>query len=144
MRENLTGVLMCWQVGAWIVIAVHRLNQLHLRPVDTRLSTIRGDPYRFRLARKVIDAAAFKMYGHWVQRSNDQNRAALFSNAIKRDIVNSCKAAAAIQMANGGIDVSSGACADLANNATASVLGNVHSQTSLNNSMTRAAGVGAV
>ena len=61
---------------------------MHLHPMDTHLATIKNEPYRFRPIRKIIDASAFKMYGHWVQRSDDQNRAALFANAIKRDVMN--------------------------------------------------------
>uniref|UniRef100_UPI00358F367F phosphorylase b kinase gamma catalytic chain, skeletal muscle/heart isoform-like isoform X2 n=1 Tax=Myxine glutinosa TaxID=7769 RepID=UPI00358F367F len=38
------------------------------------------DPYAIRPLRKLIDATAFRIYGHWVKKGVQQNRAALFEN----------------------------------------------------------------
>lgn len=42
--------------------------------------------YRFR--QQVIDACAFRVYGHWVKKGEGQNRAALFENQAKTELVN--------------------------------------------------------
>jgi len=41
------------------------------------------DPYAIRRIRRHIDASAFRVYGHWVKKAGDQNRAALFENGTK-------------------------------------------------------------
>ena len=43
------------------------------------------NPYAVKCLRKVIDASAFRIYGHWVKKAADQNRAALFENSTKAD-----------------------------------------------------------
>lgn len=35
---------------------------------------------------QIIDAYAFRLYGHWVKRGEEQNRAALFENRPKVEI----------------------------------------------------------
>ncbi|XP_062859825.1 phosphorylase b kinase gamma catalytic chain, liver/testis isoform [Trichomycterus rosablanca] len=51
------------------------------RPL-TRELLIR-DPYSLRAVRKLIDGCAFRIYGHWVKKGEQQNRAALFQNTSK-------------------------------------------------------------
>uniref|UniRef100_A0A8C6KX58 phosphorylase kinase n=1 Tax=Nothobranchius furzeri TaxID=105023 RepID=A0A8C6KX58_NOTFU len=41
------------------------------------------DPYSLRGIRKLIDGCAFRIYGHWVKKGEQQNRAALFQNTAK-------------------------------------------------------------
>ncbi|KAG7325095.1 hypothetical protein KOW79_011411 [Hemibagrus wyckioides] len=41
------------------------------------------DPYSLRVVRKLIDGCAFRIYGHWVKKGEQQNRAALFQNTTK-------------------------------------------------------------
>ncbi|KAM9462630.1 phosphorylase b kinase gamma catalytic chain, liver/testis isoform 1-T2 [Clarias gariepinus] len=41
------------------------------------------DPYSLRAVRKLIDGCAFRIYGHWVKKGEQQNRAALFQNTTK-------------------------------------------------------------
>lgn len=76
----------CFQAAALVVIAVIRLHNLHLNPPPIDLEQTRRDPYSIKSFRRLIDAAAFKIYGHWVKRGENQNRAALFENTPKRDI----------------------------------------------------------
>lgn len=52
-----------------------------VKPV-TREIVIR-DPYALRPLRRLIDAYAFRIYGHWVKKGQQQNRAALFENTPK-------------------------------------------------------------
>jgi hypothetical protein len=35
---------------------------------------------------QVIDACAFRVYGHWVKKGEGQNRAALFENYAKTEL----------------------------------------------------------
>ena len=35
---------------------------------------------------QVIDACAFRVYGHWVKKAEGQNRAMLFENLPKTDL----------------------------------------------------------
>jgi len=51
------------------------------------VSVIIMDPYRLKAIRKVIDACAFRVYGHWVKKAEGQNRAMLFENAPKADLM---------------------------------------------------------
>ena len=43
------------------------------------------NPYAVKYLRKIIDASAFRIYGHWVKKAADQNRAALFENSSRAD-----------------------------------------------------------
>ena len=53
---------------------------------DANLMRIQSNPYAMKLFRKEIDKGAFRIYGHWVKKGENQNRAALFENNVKRDI----------------------------------------------------------
>ena len=39
----------------------------------------------YRNVRKLIDGAAFHIYGHWVKKNDGQNRAAMFEHSPKKD-----------------------------------------------------------
>ena len=67
------------------VMAVTHIQSVHRHPPPLNRNYVRRNPYATRLLRKAIDAAAFKIYGHWVKRGENQNRAALFENAPKCD-----------------------------------------------------------
>ena len=41
------------------------------------------NPYDVKFLRQFIDASAFRIYGHWVKKATDQNRAALFENTSR-------------------------------------------------------------
>ena len=60
-----------------------RLRRLKLTPQPLSLRTAHIDPYRLRVLRKLIDGAAFRVYGHWVKRNDGQNRAAMFEHQPK-------------------------------------------------------------
>ena len=63
-----------------------RLQRLKLTPQPLSLRTASVDPYRIKTFRKVIDGAAFKIYGHWVKKNDGQNRAAMFEHSPKIDV----------------------------------------------------------
>ncbi|XP_054849195.1 phosphorylase b kinase gamma catalytic chain, liver/testis isoform [Eublepharis macularius] len=72
-----------FRVIAWTVRASIRIfcNYRQVRPVTKEL--LLCDPYGFKGVRKLIDACAFRIYGHWVKKGEQQNRAALFENVPK-------------------------------------------------------------
>lgn len=45
------------------------------------------NPYRFKSYRKMIDSTAFLLYGHWIKKEENQNRATLFQTEEKCDLV---------------------------------------------------------
>ena len=53
-------------------------------PKTLTLANIGTTPYDNRYVRSLIDACAFHIYGHWVKRGEEQNRAALFETMPKK------------------------------------------------------------
>lgn len=70
------------------VMACQRIKNLHLNPPPISLDTVRTEPYSVKTFRHIIDAGAFRIYGHWVKKGATQNRAALFENVPKKDLRN--------------------------------------------------------
>jgi phosphorylase kinase gamma subunit len=79
-------------------MTILRLKTLHNKPQPIKAKELIENPYRFRVFRKTIDTAAFTIYGHWVKRGEQQNRAALFENEPKCDL----KSLHAARSGNGG------------------------------------------
>ena len=44
------------------------------------------EPLTTRPGPQVIDACAFRVYGHWVKKAEGQNRAMLFENVPRTDL----------------------------------------------------------
>ncbi|XP_011480889.1 phosphorylase b kinase gamma catalytic chain, skeletal muscle/heart isoform isoform X1 [Oryzias latipes] len=65
------------------VLATMRIYCNYRRAKPVTKEVIQSDPYAVKPIRKLIDACAFKIYGHWVKKGQTQNRAALFENAPK-------------------------------------------------------------
>jgi len=63
-----------------------RLRRLKATPEPLSLRTASSSPYSMRMFRKVIDGAAFRVYGHWVKRGEGQNRAAMFEQKPKIEV----------------------------------------------------------
>ncbi|XP_028670805.1 phosphorylase b kinase gamma catalytic chain, liver/testis isoform [Erpetoichthys calabaricus] len=57
------------------------LNYRRAKPLTKEV--LMRDPYAIKGVRKLIDACAFRIYGHWVKKGEQQNRAALFENSPK-------------------------------------------------------------
>lgn len=57
---------------------LYHLKKLHRESQFLNLATLGTHPYQHKYVRALIDSCAFKMYGHWVKRGEQQNRAALF------------------------------------------------------------------
>ena len=63
-----------------------RLQKLKLTPQPLSLRVASQQPYAVKEMRKVIDAAAFRVYAHWVKRGEGQNRAAMFELKPKTEL----------------------------------------------------------
>ena len=71
------------QVICMTVLATMRIYCNYRRAKPVTKEVIKSDPYAVKPIRKLIDACAFKIYGHWVKKGQAQNRAALFENSPK-------------------------------------------------------------
>ena len=60
------------------------MEKMRKTPKTITLLDIGSSPYENRFVRSLLDARAFHIYGHWVKRGEEQNRAALFENIPKR------------------------------------------------------------
>uniref|UniRef100_A0A8D0H306 phosphorylase kinase n=1 Tax=Sphenodon punctatus TaxID=8508 RepID=A0A8D0H306_SPHPU len=72
-----------FRVGAWAVLAAVRILCGHRRARPVTRELLVRDPYALKAVRRLIDASAFRIYGHWVKKGEQQNRAALFENVPK-------------------------------------------------------------
>ncbi|XP_047005202.1 phosphorylase b kinase gamma catalytic chain, skeletal muscle/heart isoform isoform X3 [Schistocerca americana] len=75
-----------FKFGILCVRAIVRIQRLRFTPEPLSMEVARVDPYRIKVLRKVIDACAFRVYGHWVKKGEGQNRAALFENMPKVEL----------------------------------------------------------
>lgn len=69
-----------FRVAVWTVLAAGRvaLSAHRVRPLTK--SALLRDPYALRPVRRLIDNCAFRLYGHWVKKGEQQSRAALFQH----------------------------------------------------------------
>uniref|UniRef100_A0A8C9YW45 phosphorylase kinase n=1 Tax=Sander lucioperca TaxID=283035 RepID=A0A8C9YW45_SANLU len=72
-----------FKVICMTVLATMRIYCNYRRAKPVTKEVIKSDPYAVKPIRKLIDACAFKIYGHWVKKGQTQNRAALFENTPK-------------------------------------------------------------
>eukprot|EP00090_Calanus_glacialis_P005083 TRINITY_DN13907_c0_g1_i1.p1 TRINITY_DN13907_c0_g1~~TRINITY_DN13907_c0_g1_i1.p1 ORF type:complete len:424 (+),score=134.92 TRINITY_DN13907_c0_g1_i1:165-1436(+) len=75
-----------WRLLLTTVQFVVRIRRLKATPEPLSLKTASVSPYKMRMFRKVIDGAAFRVYGHWVKRGEGQNRAAMFELSPKMEV----------------------------------------------------------
>lgn len=71
------------QVICLTVLASVRIYYQYRRVKPITREIVIRDPYALRPLRRLIDAYAFRIYGHWVKKGQQQNRAALFENTPK-------------------------------------------------------------
>ncbi|KAB1263366.1 Phosphorylase b kinase gamma catalytic chain; skeletal muscle/heart isoform, partial [Camelus dromedarius] len=72
-----------FKVIALTVLASVRIYYQYRRVKPVTREIVIRDPYALRPLRRLIDAYAFRIYGHWVKKGQQQNRAALFENTPK-------------------------------------------------------------
>ncbi|XP_075892132.1 phosphorylase kinase, gamma 1a (muscle) [Nelusetta ayraudi] len=76
-----------FKVICMTVLATMRIYCNYRRAKPVTKEVLKSDPYAVKPIRKLIDACAFKIYGHWVKKGQTQNRAALFENTPKAILV---------------------------------------------------------
>ncbi|XP_043942570.1 phosphorylase b kinase gamma catalytic chain, liver/testis isoform [Protopterus annectens] len=76
-----------FRVWIWTVLASIRIYYNYRRVKPLTKEVLMRDPYAIKGVRKLIDACAFRIYGHWVKKGEQQNRAALFANTPKAVMV---------------------------------------------------------
>ncbi|KAL8588200.1 hypothetical protein ACOMHN_063222 [Nucella lapillus] len=69
-----------FRVAALAIRFYFRLRMVHGRPPGLPQELILQCPYSVKDVRTLIDSTAFRMYGHWVKRGGNQNRALLFQH----------------------------------------------------------------
>ena len=70
-------------------MTMKRIQFISTHPSPVSMETAKTTPYAQKNFRKFIDTGAFRIYGHWVKKGENQNRAALFENGPKKDVKNS-------------------------------------------------------
>ncbi|KAG8451789.1 hypothetical protein GDO86_003835 [Hymenochirus boettgeri] len=65
------------------VLASVRIYHYYRKVKPVTKEIVLRDPYAIKGIRKMIDGCAFRIYGHWVKKGEQQNRAALFENTAK-------------------------------------------------------------
>ena len=83
-RSSIFACLL-FQAVVLVVNFYHRLQFFHKNPPPISTDIVKSNPYSVKHFRKLIDGCAFKMYGHWVKRADNQNRAALFEHAPREE-----------------------------------------------------------
>lgn len=73
-----------FKAAVYCIWSCHMLEKLRMTTKTISLESIGLVPYENRFVRSLIDACAFQIYGHWVKRGEEQNRAALFESTPKR------------------------------------------------------------
>ncbi|XP_040192666.1 phosphorylase b kinase gamma catalytic chain, skeletal muscle/heart isoform [Rana temporaria] len=72
-----------FKVVCLTVLASVRIYHYYRNAKPVTKEIVIRDPYAIKPIRKMIDACAFRIYGHWVKKGEQQNRAALFENTAK-------------------------------------------------------------
>ncbi|CAO1423222.1 unnamed protein product [Diamesa serratosioi] len=87
-KQSLFNARKKFQFAILCVRAMIRIKRLRYTAEPLDIEEAMRDPYRVKVLRKVIDACAFRVYGHWVKKGEGQNRAALFENTPKTELHN--------------------------------------------------------
>ncbi|CAH8834668.1 unnamed protein product [Trichobilharzia szidati] len=66
---------------------IYCLKRLKTDAAFLNVNQLSMDPYSNKKLRKIIDTLAYDVYSQWVKKGEEQNRAALFENAPRRDLI---------------------------------------------------------
>jgi len=81
--ETVRKGLRRFRIAGLVVLAVRVIDRKYQKMMKLPTCVAAGDPYSIKRIRKQIDNCAFNIYGHWVKKAGDQNRAVLFENNIE-------------------------------------------------------------
>ncbi|KAM9321448.1 phosphorylase b kinase gamma catalytic chain, skeletal muscle/heart isoform [Gastrophryne carolinensis] len=85
-----------FKVVCLTVLASVRIYHYYRRVKPVTKEIVTRDPYAIKPIRRMIDACAFRIYGHWVKKGEQQNRAALFENTAKAILLSLAAEASAL------------------------------------------------
>jgi phosphorylase kinase gamma subunit len=85
-KNLLIYVCISFQAAIIVAMATYRIQKSYHNPPPISLEQMKKSPYSSKAFRKLIDGCAFRVYGHWVKKGEDQNRAALFEMQPKTDL----------------------------------------------------------
>lgn len=76
-----------FKTAALAVVGANRFDLCRRKssPSELPRERLEKDPYSVRDCRRAIDAGAFRIYHHWVKKTDCQNRGALFETEPRRD-----------------------------------------------------------
>ena len=74
-----------FRVAVHTVVATIRVMTLYQQHRPPKVATAIRNPYAIKQIRRLVDTAAFRIYGHWIKKVGDQSRAALYENSSKVD-----------------------------------------------------------
>lgn len=63
-----------------------RLRHLHASPIPIACSTLYDQPYQCKEFRRMIEAVAINIYGHWIKKNDIQNRGSLYQASSIRNV----------------------------------------------------------
>ncbi|XP_041038098.1 phosphorylase b kinase gamma catalytic chain, skeletal muscle/heart isoform-like isoform X2 [Carcharodon carcharias] len=72
-----------FRVAVWAARVCIRVYDNYRRVKLVTREALIKEPYAVKAVRRLIDGCAFRIYGHWVKKGQQQNRAALFENTPK-------------------------------------------------------------
>ncbi|CAI9723980.1 b kinase gamma catalytic chain, skeletal muscle heart isoform-like isoform X2 [Octopus vulgaris] len=84
-EKKLFNAVKKFRAGIICIRFFFRLQYFYQHPQNVSVETLLKNPYQLKTIRKIIDGCAFKVYGHWVKRGENQNRAALFEHCLRDD-----------------------------------------------------------
>ncbi|CAH8442343.1 unnamed protein product [Heterobilharzia americana] len=76
-----------FKIGIMAVGFIYYLRRLKADAAYLNVDQLSTDPYSNKKLRKIIDTLAYDIYSQWVKKGEEQNRAELFENAPRRDLI---------------------------------------------------------
>ncbi|VDP71696.1 unnamed protein product [Schistosoma curassoni] len=81
-----------FKTGMLAVSFIFYLRRLKVDAAYLNINQLSMDPYSNKKLRKIIDTLAYDVYSQWVKKGEEQNRAELFENVPRRDMIDTPEA----------------------------------------------------
>ncbi|CAH8432337.1 unnamed protein product [Schistosoma mattheei] len=81
-----------FKTGMLAVSFIFYLRRLKVDAAYLNIHQLSMDPYSNKKLRKIIDTLAYDVYSQWVKKGEEQNRAELFENVPRRDMIDTPEA----------------------------------------------------
>ncbi|RTG83308.1 phosphorylase kinase gamma subunit [Schistosoma bovis] len=90
--DSLNHAFFLQQTGMLAVSFIFYLRRLKVDAAYLNINQLSMDPYSNKKLRKIIDTLAYDVYSQWVKKGEEQNRAELFENVPRRDMIDTPEA----------------------------------------------------